>query len=600
MKLSYNTNTNLTTPLKPIPWFDEWQEAFLAASSRSYKNLITKQTTDYGFPSDLSRRIERRATELADAKNIPALQLLSKTIDKFKPQVDALHAFGIKLSDKAFDISKTTKRLAGISAASLANGTIQELGISNKARELLQLDDSLPSRLKAADPVFWSRRIKKKWRLLESEMNFILQNKEVNTSVKWISPEAKRRHQDALEFSKKYVKKLALVEKNTGETKSAQKIFDSDEADYRRYANYLARAKGIAELAEELGLGLSAMITITLPSRQHPLATCKKTRERIPNPKYRNQTIKESDEKFRHDWKKIRALLAKHDIDITHYFLAAQPHKSGAPHYHLTGFFRNEAHLRAVLQRITQTTDQQWMIDHKDGNFQTVTGITQTKPNIRGVRADIFRNKEGKPDPEGALAYMLASLKYLIPTEKDKKGKKTKRCNEEVRSIKAWATANGIRRFTTSHGHNTLWNLLRKLEDFGSAAQVAAKAGNHAQFFKTLHLIDKNGEVKKHGDEHFDFVKITKQNDYAEQIEVIKGVNFSRVSIADVMQFAGQYRLEKEWEIIKIIQGVTHTQKNQGNPNPNPPTPTLKDENWQYLPPPEPPPPPETEFSEHI
>lgn len=544
--------------------FAEHHAAFLAASSRSYKNAIIKQTNDYGFPGDLSRRIERRATELADAQNIKALRLLSKTVDKFKPQIDALNKFGVKPSSKAFDISKTTKRLAGTSAASYQNGRIKDsLGISNQARELLQLDDSLPSRLKAADPVFWSRRIKRQWRLLESEMNFTLQHKEVKTGVEWISPEAKRRHQDAHDFSKNYVKNLMLVEKNTGETKEAKKIFDSDAADYRRYATYLARAKGIAELAEELGLGLSAMITMTLPSRQHPMKNCKKTRKRIPNPKYRNQTIKESDEKFRHDWKKIRALLAKHNIDITHYFLAAQPHKSGAPHYHLTGFFRDEMHLRAVLQRITQTTDQQWMIDCKDGTFQTVSGTTQKDPEIRGVRADIFKNKEGKPDPEGALAYMLASLKYLIPTEMDKKGKETKRSNEEVRAIKAWATANGIRRFTTSHGHSTLWNLLRKLDNIGSEAQAAAKEGKYAQFFKTLHLINKDGEVKKAGSEHFDFVKVQKINDYAEQIEVIKGINFSRVSNVGIISFAGQYRLTKEWEIIRVV--VTDTQKNLGS-----------------------------------
>lgn len=545
--------------------FAEHHAAFLTASSRSYKNAIVKQTEEYSFPGDLSRRIERRATELADAQNIKGLRLLSKTIDEFKPQVDALNKFGVKPSSKAFDISRTTKRLAGVSAASYQNGRIKdELGISNQARELLQLDDTLQSRLKASDSTYWSRRIKRRWRLLESEMNFTLQHQEVKTGVEWISPEAKRRHEDSHEFQKKFAENLTLVEKHTGETKSAKKIFDSDAADYRRYATYLARAKGIAELAEELGLGLSAMITITFPSRHHPLKNCKKTGKRIPNPKYQDWTIKESDKKFRHDWKKIRALLAKHNIDITHYFLAAQPHKSGAPHYHITGFFRNEAHLRAVLQRITHTTYQPWMIDFKDGSFESfLDGTTQKDPEIRGVRADIFRNKDGKPDPEGALAYMLASLKYLIPTTMDKKGKETKRSDEEVRAIKAWATDNGIRRFTTSHGHSTLWNLLRKLDNFGSAAQAAAKEGKYAQFFKTLHLINKDGEVKKAGSEHFDFVKVQKINDYAEQIKVIKGVNFSRVSNVGIISFAGQYRLTKEWEIIRVV--VTDTQKNLGS-----------------------------------
>ena len=579
MKSSYRTKFPKASPRKDI---SEHNKAFLIASSRSYKNAIVQQAIDDGFPYDITKRIERRATELADDQDIPALHLLSSAIDKFKPQVEALHAFGIKPDYNARDISITSKRLAGISAASYLNSKIQGLGISNQAQKLLELDDSLPSRLKAADPIFWSRRIKKQWRLLESELNFVLQNKDVKTGVHWISPDAKRRYKEEHEFSKKYVKNLMLVEKNTGEEKSAQKIFDPDQADYRLYANYLARAKGIAELANKLGLGLSAMITITLPSCHHPLKRCYETSKQIPNPKYKDWTTKESDKKFRHDWKKIRALLAKHGIGITHYFLAAQCHKSGTPHYHLTGFFRNEEHLRAVLQRITQTTGQPWMIDSKNGSFESEKGITQDNPKIRGVRADIFRNKDGNPDPEGALAYMLASLKYIITTDETKaktkaKKKKTQRSNEEVKAIKAWAKANGIRRFTTSHGHSTLWNLLRKLDNFGSAAQAAAKTGKYSWFYKTLHLLDKKGEVKKQGKEHFDFVKIQKQNDYAEQIEVIKGVNFSRVSTNGQIHPIGQYKLEKEWEIIRVIptethnpQGVTPTNKNQEDPNPNP------------------------------
>lgn len=582
MKLSYNTNTPKSSPRKDI---SEHQAAFLEASSRSYKNAIIKQTVDFGFPYDISRRIERRATELADAQDIPALRLLSSTIDDFKPQVDALKAFGIKLSSTAFDISKTTKWLAGMSDASYQNGRIENVpGISNKARKLLELDDSLSSRLKASDHVYWSCRIKKRWRLLESELNFALQHKEVKTGVHWISPDAKRRYKEDHEFYKKYAKNLKLVEKHTGEELEGKKVFDPDQADYRLYANYIARAKGIAELASELGLGLSAMITITLPSSHHPMKQCEKTGKRIPNPKYTDWTIKESDKKFRHDWKKIRALLAKHKIGITHYFLAAQCHKSGVPHYHITGFFRDETHLREVLQRITQTTDQPWMIDSKNGSFESEKGITQEDPKVRGVRADIFRNKDGNPDPEGALAYMMASLKYIITTDETKaktkgKKKKTKRSNEEVKAIKAWAKANGIRRFTTSHGHSTLWTLLRKLDDFGSVAQAAAKGkdskdgkASYARFYKALHLIDKNGNIKKHGDEYFEFIKVQKTNDYAEQIEVIKGVNFSRVSIADMIQSAGQYILEKEWEVIRVIPTetpnptvVTPTNKNQGS-----------------------------------
>lgn len=539
--------------------------AALAASAASYKNAVIKQAENDGYPGDLIRRIERRAEALADAKDVPGLRLLSQTMQRFKPQVEALAAFGIRTADTARELSITTKRLAGISATSHQNGITEEApGISNRARELLQLDDSLPSRLKAADPVFWSRRIKKQWRLLESELNFVLQHREVQTGVRWISPEAGRRYKHEHEFLKKYATGMELIEQSSGEAIPGQKIFDPDEADRRTYANYIARAKGIATLASELGLGLAAMITFTLPSEHHPLTTDPATGKRMPNRHYTGWTIKESHEKFREDWVLIRALLAKHGIDITHFFLAAQPHKSGVPHYHLTGFFRDETHLREVLERCQQTTGQNWMIDLKNGSFQTASGTSKTDPKIRGIRADVFRKKNGDPDPEGALAYMLSSLSYLLPAEGEGQ---SKRSNEEVRAIKAWSKANGIRRFSTSHGHTTLWTLLRKLEDFGSVAQTAAKSGDYAKFFRTLHLTDKKGEIKKAGAEHFDFLRISKTNDYAEQIEVIRGVNFSRVSGSGKISFAGQYRLEKEWIIQKKLPEnpeVTLTNKNQG------------------------------------
>lgn len=571
MKLSYNTNP---TKSSPIPHFAAW---FKAAEKAKHDLLVSLATRDleklYNLDNDddFNFITQQQYTAIKNAA-------YSATPHQLKQLQKALKTLPDHTITSAANIKSTPAFITKIAAEITTNAPHL---VSTKTLEMFELDDTPANRWRCCDILYISKKLKQEWRKKEADFSFLLSATAVpTTALKWTSDLAKRHYEYETDQAEKFANNYSMRNAK-GDIISGTKLFDKNTRDKNKYNEEIAIVRGLSDLAEEEGNTISALITITLPSEFHPLRTCQKTRTRIKNPKFNGCTIKEAHDFFQECWVLTRANLAYQGNEISHFVRAAQPHKTSVPHYHLTAFLRDETHLQAVVKELSKQLNQPWMIT-KNKTYKTKFGTSTKNPKIRGIRADIFTNKKGEIDIMGATNYIMASLAYIMPD--DSHDAKTGRSSEEVKAIKGWARAYKIKRFTTSHGHRTLWRKLRAADDFNSEAQRHAKAGKYAAFYRTLH-ITKNNEVIKKGTEYFKTFKVQKINKYGETVEVPDTIFMLNINTG----YTHSLDVSAQWEIFKEVK-LTLTDKNQVNPTPKPKPETQKP----------PHPPPKIEFSAYI
>lgn len=573
MKSSYNTKAPLTSHIPShIPWFNEWQEAFNKAHLQLLKRLCLDQCKELIANHMISeaqyKALDTEISSIADTHT-------PKSKDKLKELLGTLEKLTsdeFRHKKKFISISTAPKEVAAWAFRTAAD---EPQKVSPFWLEQFNLDDTESNRLRLCDPVWISRKFKKEWRLIESRFNHLLSSTALPfTAITWVSNLAKQHYKKEVEMTANFSKNFSIQNRKTGEIVEGSKVFDAAKADEHMYSEHIAVVAGISELAAEQGCSTAALITITFPSEFHQLKTCKDTRKRIPNPKWNGMYPDEIHRYFQTQWRRIRANLADKGQSINHYVRAAQPHKSGVPHYHLTVFTESEQHLIEITSQIAKQLNQNWMITRGKNSFITEDGITSRDPQIRGIRTDLFLDKKGNTDPMGALNYIIAGLKYMLP---DEQHSGSKRSLEEVHSIKNWARKNNIRRFTSSHGHRTLWRKLRAAKDFFSTAQMYAKANDYANFYRSLH-IEKEGVVIKEGIEHFQTITTIQANQYNELVEVPTSI----FMINKVNGLTHTLDISSQWEIFRKIE-LTVTDKDQEAPNPMQLFPTFKDGKWQLL-----------------
>lgn len=472
-----------------------------------------------------------------------------KELEELEKQIRVLTKYN---NNNIINNNSTPKQITKIAASITAENPES---VTPRLLERLGLEDNKPNRLRCCDLLYISKKLKREWRKKESDFSFLLSTTAIpSTTLKWVSDLAKRHYEKETKQAEEFAKKYSMIS-NEGEVISGTKLFDKNTRDKNKYAEEVAVAKGLSILAKEEGNTISALITITLPSEFHPLTTCQKTGRRIKNPKFNGCTIKEAHDHFQHLWALTRANLAHQNNKISHFVRAAQPHKTGVPHYHVTTFLKNEAHLQAVVEELSKQLNQAWVIT-KNKTYKTATDTSKTDPKIRGIRADIFTDKNGEIDVMGATNYIMASLAYIMPD--DSHDEKTGRSSEEVKAIKNWARKNNIRRFTTSHGNRVLWRKLRAADDFNSEAQRHAKSGDYATFYRTLHIV-KNDEVIKNGAEYFKTLTVQEINKYGETVEVPDSIIMLNMRTGETHKLD----ISSKWEIVEN-EKLTVMDKNQG------------------------------------
>ena len=447
------------------------REAVTVASvTMSLKDEVKDLCAD--LPQPAAHAITRAAENAATADELA--DLIDRVNSEIAPVVERFRQWGVTPDVSYNEINRRAVELA------------DEWRI-----QAIEQDREPDNVTRESDPAHWRRQLKRVMRQGVEGVTMSLENLGLMRPSKWVSGVAKSRHKDDRKMAADYASRRAFVN-DSGEAISAEALMNPDERDKRRYAEYTARWTGICDLATDEGLLFSGMITITLPPEYHRRIQIPNTTMSRENKHWNGYTPKQCHDIFQLAWTRIRARWSKEQIR-PHYIRAAQPHKDGTPHYHITVMCRDRTELERMGDIVTTCILDTCPTDRADDYRRS------------GVDIMPLVDAEGRPDPKGALKYGLSALSYLLPSGDDS------RSPEEVAAIAEWSKIWGLRRFTTSHGHSTLWNEMRKTPDTGHPAQAAAKAGDYAAFYRALEeaearaagvCVHKLPRINKYGEEY--------------------------------------------------------------------------------------------------
>lgn len=417
-------------------------------------------------------RTAYKITKQAELKTL--IEKLDKKLKPFKKNL--FNKYGIKLDASFEEVRKQSEQLA-------SDWEIRNPSYWTKTEAI----DNIKDFSREQDPQYYRKKIRAELRLSNEIIHGILEREKIEYPSKWVSKTAKQRFKIERAIAIEYAKKTAFIS-NEGEIISAEKILNPINRDNNRYAEYTTRFKGIYNLAKKQGYESAGLITITVPPEYHRMLTVNNGRKSIPNKNWNGKLPNEINNLFNQAWKQARARWSYKNLS-QHWLKATQPHQDGTPHWHITLIAKTEQQKNEMLKDLEETMLK---------NFKTEK-VTEYKK--RGIQFDEFKKENGEPEIAGALHYGLKALSYLLPTEGNEQDQRSK---EEVESIAEWSKIWKIRRFSTSHGKSTLWKLLRRTEDTGHAAQIAAKAGDYANFIEQSEKIEliKRIKTNKYGEEY--------------------------------------------------------------------------------------------------
>lgn len=341
--------------------------------------------------------------------------------------------------------------------------------------ELIQIKE-LFSRLSAsgdAEDVFTTKQIfkllKKAMKRSVADLHQLATFHQLQSSKdRWIDADSLRSFKSDEIRSEKFRFQL---QKKQGIDPESQ-LFTKHHINRCRYAEEMAFIRGIGEIAREEGATYAGHLTCTLPARFHHLKSGR------PNPDYEYNTVKAGHEFLQEGWTKTRGFLSYHQ-KLKHFVKVFQPHESGVAHMHIVAFLNSKDHIRLFVKRIAKYLDQEknWSIHWSPDEIEHAPGCNS---DGTGIVFKMFPSTENDDAIQNALRYSLKSLKYSFANGSDYDEKDL----EEIQAIQAWCATHNIRRYSSSVVGKTLWRDLRKLPDFGSEAQSAAKTGNYARFYR--------------------------------------------------------------------------------------------------------------------
>jgi hypothetical protein len=229
----------------------------------------------------------------------------------------------------------------------------------------------------------------------------------------------------------------------------------------RQYAEILATAKGLGDLADAAGM-TPWLITVTVPEHMHPTTTAGMAgRVRRANQAWDQSTPRDVMRWLTNRWQRLRSALNRRSIQ-TYWLRATEPHKDGTPHYHL----------------VMWAEDQHWpeirrLFRHY---FEAGAAASQARQK-RGVQVERVMGGTA-----GAVAYATSYIAKGTDGISGEEG--------EAERMRAWRRTWNVRAFEFSERKATLWRMLRATDldpaSRGKSAQAAARAGQFAAFLQAV------------------------------------------------------------------------------------------------------------------
>lgn len=222
----------------------------------------------------------------------------------------------------------------------------------------------------------------------------------------------------------------------------------------RRYAEVMARASGIAEIADRHGMR-PYMVTVTLAGYHHAAAE-----------RWDRSTTAELLDWQKEQWARLRARATKSGIKMIGMW-AAEPHKDGTPHWHHVVWTDDPGAVRAIFEEYYLEADE---------------------PNEPGARMRRVVWEAAKCGNGGAINYLLKyALKYVAKGDSGtaqtlrEKGM-TDYERDGAAAVRAWRSTHGKRALGwyacgVEQAHISTYRELRRVKD---PARVQAAHRPHA------------------------------------------------------------------------------------------------------------------------
>lgn len=378
--------------------------------------------------------------------------------------------------------------------------------------------DYEPDRQRAKNPSWWRRRLRKIL-FLAVEMTHI---RIAPTKLQLISNDARDRFKRSRQAAKDWASRTSLRNKATGKIMNAA-LFDPDEIDRRKYAEFMNGATGMCDLAAARNL-VPYNITITLPAEWHPTRSYRQgeASHRVTNQGFNGMSPIKGHKRQLKRWGLYRSWMNKQsDLKDPLWIRAVQPHQDEAIHWHMILWLPN-GHTRAqvILGKLIQYMRPD--INTKDLNRVDI-----------GVKIELLNN------PVHAIQYIARSMaSFTGRSGSDQKSETPEQRVEAKRVFEAdgqneHARLHGYRRFDRSRAMTTLWNIFRNIDielvdEDARAVATAARNGNRADFWS---LIEKTGIAIAYE---------TGVNQYGETLRKVIGYRTRH----------GEVAFKPQWEII--------------------------------------------------
>lgn len=210
-----------------------------------------------------------------------------------------------------------------------------------------------------------------------------------------------------------------------------------------RAAELMVRLRGFEECADAAG-HVGVFVTVTCPSRMHPMRTDSRRRRVVEkNPRFDGTTAREAAAYLAGLWRRVRAKLGRDELGI-YGFRIAEPQHDGTPHWHLMLFCEQAraAELGAVLSRYA-------LLD------------SPNEPGAAEHRCKVVPIDKERGSAVSYCAKYIAKNITGSKLETDLFGDPV--LTPEAR-VDAWASAHGIRQFQQIGGPPVgVWRELRRI-----------------------------------------------------------------------------------------------------------------------------------------
>lgn len=358
------------------------------------------------------------------------------------------------------DMREAARRYAKINAQIIermqAAGQWQDLeDFANAPHQLHQIApglDAIAALGRLCDPKWWRRRIRREIRGKQEQLARLLGLVGSGRS-KYVSGHTLAQYRQQLQKQEEWLASHCVAAEIGQQTVSIPLDKIAAAAPSRRYAEVMARASGIAGIADRHGMQ-PFMVTVTLAGYHHATSA-----------QWDRSTTAEMLDWQREQWARLRARAAKTGIRMVGMW-AVEPHSEGTPHWHHVLWTDDPDTVRALFAEYYLDADE---------------------PAEPGAAAHRITWEAAKHGRGGAINYLLKyALKYVSKgdagTTQTLRNKNMQDFERDATAVRAWRSTHGKRALgwyscNVSQAQISTWRELRRAKD---PAKVQAAHRPHA------------------------------------------------------------------------------------------------------------------------